>query len=156
SNRRPGRAAPCRLQGEARQTETPARQAQTLSSSKAAASVHPALRAFRSKSFRIFYAGQGLSLLGNWMQTVAMSWLVYRVTGSALLLGVTAGAQQLPILVLSPVAGVWADRVNRRRLLMLIQSLAFVQALALALLTFADVVRVPQLIGLAPSRRLLT
>ena len=57
--------------------------------------MHPAPRAFRSKSFRIFYAGQGLSLLGNWMQAVAMSWLVYRVTGSALLLGVTAGAQQL-------------------------------------------------------------
>jgi MFS family permease len=111
--------------------------------------VHPALRAFRSKSFRIFYAGQGLSLLGNWMQTVAMSWLVYRVTGSALLLGVTAGAQQLPILFLSPIAGVWADRVNRRHLLMLIQSLAFVQALALAVLTFAGVIRVPQLIALA-------
>jgi MFS family permease len=111
--------------------------------------VHPALRAFRSKSFRIFYAGQGLSLLGNWMQTVAMSWLVYRVTGSALLLGVTAGAQQLPVLVLSPIAGVCADRVNRRRLLMLIQSLAFLQALALALLTFAEVIRVPHLIALA-------
>lgn len=111
--------------------------------------MHPALRAFRSKSFRIFYAGQGLSLLGNWMQTVAMSWLVYRVTGSAFLLGVTAGAQQLPILFLSPVAGVWADRVNRQRLLMLIQSLAFVQALTLALLTFSDMVRVPHLIALA-------
>ena len=111
--------------------------------------MHPALRAFRSKSFRIFYVGQGLSLLGNWMQTVAMSWLVYRVTGSALLLGVTAGAQQLPILFLSPIAGVWADRVNRQRLLMLIQSLAFVQALTLALLTFAEAVRVPHLIGLA-------
>jgi len=111
--------------------------------------VIPALRAFRSKNFRIFYAGQGLSLLGNWMQTVAMSWLVYRVTGSALLLGVTAGAQQLPILFLSPIAGVWADRVNRQRLLMLIQSLAFVQALTLALLTFAEAVRVPHLIGLA-------
>jgi len=111
--------------------------------------VHPALRAFRSKSFRIFYAGQGLSLLGNWIQTVAMSWLVYRVTGSALLLGVTAGAQQLPVLFLPPIAGVWADRVNRRRLLMLIQSLAFVQALALALLTFAEVIRVPHLIALA-------
>ncbi len=109
----------------------------------------PALRAFRSKNFRIFYAGQGLSLLGNWLQTVAMSWLVYRVTGSALLLGVTAGAQQLPILFLSPVAGVWADRVNRQRLLMLIQSLAFVQALTLALLTFSDMVRVPHLIALA-------
>ena len=109
----------------------------------------PALRAFRSKSFRIFYAGQGLALLGNWIQSVAMSWLVYRVTGSALLLGVTAGAQQLPVLFLSPIAGVWADRVNRRRLLMLIQSLAFVQALTLATLTFADAVRVPYLIGLA-------
>lgn len=109
----------------------------------------PALRAFRSKSFRIFYAGQGLALLGNWMQSVAMSWLVYRVTGSALLLGVTAGAQQLPVLFLSPIAGVWADRVNRRRLLILIQSLAFVQALTLAALTFADAVRIPYLIGLA-------
>jgi MFS family permease len=111
--------------------------------------VHPSLRAFRSKNFRIFYAGQGLSLLGNWMQAVAMSWLVYRVTGSALLLGLTAGAQQLPVLFLSPIAGVWADRVNRRRLLVLIQSLAFVQALTLAALTFADVVLVPHLIALA-------
>ena len=111
--------------------------------------MHPALRAFRSKNFRIFYAGQGLSLLGNWMQTVAMSWLMYRITGSALLLGVTAGAQQLPILFLSPIAGVWADRVNRQRLLVLIQSLAFVQALTLALLTFSDMVRVPHLIVLA-------
>ena len=111
--------------------------------------MHPALRAFRSKNFRIFYAGQGLSLLGNWMQTVAMSWLVYRITGSALLLGVTAGAQQLPILFFSPIAGVWADRVNRRRLLMLIQTFAFVQALTLALLTFSDMVRVPHLIALA-------
>ncbi len=109
----------------------------------------PALRAFRSKNFRIFYAGQGLSLLGNWLQTVAMSWLGYRVTGSALLLCVTAGAQQLPILFLSPIAGVWADRVNRQRMLMLIQSLAFVQALTLALLTFAGTVRVPHLIALA-------
>ena len=109
----------------------------------------PALRAFRSKNFRIFYVGQGLALLGNWIQNVAMSWLVYRVTGSALLLGVTAGAQQLPVLFLSPIAGVWADRVNRRRLLIVIQSIAFFQALTLAVLTFADVVRVPYLIGLA-------
>jgi MFS family permease len=83
------------------------------------------------------------------MQSVAMSWLVYRVTGSALLLGVTAGAQQLPVLFLSPIAGVWADRVNRRRLLVVIQTIALVQAAALAALTFADAVRVPYLIGLA-------
>jgi MFS family permease len=111
--------------------------------------VIPALRAFRSKNFRIFYAGQGFALLGNWMQAVAMSWLVYRLTGSALLLGVTAGAQQLPVLFLSPIAGVWADRVNRRRLLVLIQSLAFIQALTLAALTFAGAVQVPHLIALA-------
>lgn len=111
--------------------------------------MHPSLRAFRSKNFRVFYAGQGLSLLGNWMQTVAMSWLVYRITGSALLLCLTAGAQQLPVLFLSPIAGVWADRVNRRHLLVLIQSLAFVQALTLAALTLTDAVLVPHLIALA-------
>jgi len=108
-----------------------------------------ALRAFRSRNFRVFYAGQGFSLLGTWMQTVATSWLVYRLTGSALLLGVTAGAQQLPMLFLSPVAGVWADRVNRRRLLVVIQSLAFVQALALALVTFLDLVQVQYVIMLS-------
>jgi MFS family permease len=111
--------------------------------------VKPALRALRHKSFRIFFAGQGLSLLGTWMQTVAMSWLVYRLTGSAWLLGVTAGAQQLPMLFLSPFAGVLADRVNRQRLLVLIQSLAFLQSLALALLTFAGVVDVPHVVALA-------
>ncbi|MGC2517546.1 MAG: MFS transporter [Burkholderiales bacterium] len=108
-----------------------------------------ALRAFRHKNFRIFFAGQGLSLLGTWMQTVAMSWLVYRLTGSAWLLGVTAGAQQLPMLFISPIAGVLADRVNRQRLLMLIQSLAFLQSLSLALLTFAGIVRVPHVVALA-------
>ena len=109
----------------------------------------PALRALRHTSFRIFFAGQGLSLLGTWMQTVAMSWLVYRLTGSAWLLGVTAGAQQLPMLFLSPIAGVLADRVNRQRLLVLIQSLALLQSLALALLTFAGLVDVPQVVALA-------
>jgi MFS family permease len=111
--------------------------------------VKPALRALRHKTFRIFFAGQGLSLLGTWMQTVAMSWLVYRLTGSAWLLGVTAGAQQLPMLFLSPIAGVLADRVNRQRLLVLIQSLAFLQSLSLALLTFAGIVDVPHVIALA-------
>jgi MFS family permease len=99
-----------------------------------------ALRAFRHRSFRIFYAGQGLSLLGTWLQTVATSWLVYRLTGSAFMLGLVAGAQQLPILFVSPVAGVWADRLDRRKLLIVIQMLCAVQALALAALTFAGVV----------------
>src|SRR5579864_997706 len=100
------------------------------------------LRALRSRSFHIFFAGQFVYLVGSWMQSVAMSWLVYRLTGSAWLLGLTAGAQQLPMLFLSPIAGVWADRSNRRKLLVLIQSLAGVQAFTLAILTFTGLVQV--------------
>lgn len=104
--------------------------------------MHSALRALRHRNFRIFYLGQGLSLLGTWLQTVATSWLVYRLTGSALMLGLVAGAQQLPILFVSPLAGVWADRLDRRRLLVVIQLLCAAQAIALAALTFAGVVTV--------------
>lgn len=95
-----------------------------------------AFRVLRHRAFRTFFVGQFLSIVGSWMQTVATSWLMYRLTGSALLLGVAATVQQLPMLFVSPLAGVWADRVNRRRLLIGIQSLAALQALVLALLTF--------------------
>lgn len=98
--------------------------------------MHPTLRAFRYRNFRIFYAGQFVSVLGSWMQTVATAWLVYRLSGSAFLLGLTAFAQQIPLLVLSSFAGVVADRVNRRRVLIVVQSLASVQAACLAILTF--------------------
>jgi MFS family permease len=111
--------------------------------------MHPALRAFRSRSFRIFYAGQGLSIVGTWMQTVATSWLIYRLTGSALMLGAATAALQLPMLFLAPIAGVWADRVDRRRLLIAVQSAASVQALALAALTWTGTVQVWQVIGFA-------
>jgi MFS family permease len=104
--------------------------------------MHPALRALRHRNFRVFYLGQGLSLLGTWLQTVATSWLVYRLTGSALMLGLVAGAQQLPILFVSPIAGVWADRLDRRKLLVVIQLLCAVQAVVLAALTFAGLVTV--------------
>jgi MFS family permease len=104
--------------------------------------MHLALRAFRHRSFRVFYVGQGLSLLGSWLQTIATSWLVYRLTGSAFMLGLAAGAQQFPMLVVAPLAGVWADRLDRRRLLIITQALAAIQALALAALTFAGVVTV--------------
>ena len=107
------------------------------------------LRAFRHRTFRTFYGGQFLSLVGSWMQTVATSWLVYRLSGSALLLGITTAAQQLPVLFVSPLAGVWADRVNRRRMLIFIQSIACVQALALTVLTFTEVIEVPHVIALA-------
>ena len=109
----------------------------------------PAFRAFRYRPFRVFYLGQGLSLVGTWMQTVATSWLVYRLSGSALLLGLTATMQQLPMLFLSPIAGVWAERLNRRVILILLQSIALVLALVLAVLTFSGVVTVMQVIVLA-------
>ena len=107
------------------------------------------LRALRHRPFRVFFFGQGLSLVGTWMQTVATSWLVYRLSGSALLLGLTATVQQLPMLFVSPLAGVWAERVNRRSLLIVLQTIAAVLALSLSLLTFADIVTVAQIIGLA-------
>jgi MFS family permease len=111
--------------------------------------MHPALRAFRHRSFRVFYTGQGLSLLGSWLQTVATSWLVYRLTGSAFMLGLVAGAQQLPMLFVAPVAGVWADRLDRRKLLIVAQTLCAVQALALAALTFAGLVTVWHVVAFA-------
>jgi MFS family permease len=111
--------------------------------------MHPALRAFRHRSFRVFFAGQGISILGTWMQQVATAWLVYRLTGSALMLGLTSGAQQLPMLFLSPIAGVWADRLDRRKVLLVVQSLAAAQAFVLAALTFGGVVQVWHVIAIA-------
>jgi MFS family permease len=111
--------------------------------------MHLALRAFRHRSFRVFYVGQGLSLIGSWLQTIATSWLVYRLTGSAFMLGLAAGAQQLPLLFVAPLAGVWADRLDRRRLLIATQALAAIQALALAALTFAEVVTVWHVVAAA-------
>jgi MFS family permease len=99
-----------------------------------------ALRALRARNFRIFYAGMAVSIFGTWMQTVGASWLVYRLTGSAFLLGLVAAAQQLPMLFLAPVAGVLADRVDRRKLLIATQVLTLLQAATLAGLTFSGVV----------------
>jgi MFS family permease len=108
-----------------------------------------ALRAFRHRSFRIFYIGQAISLVGTWLQMVAIGWLVYRLTGSALMLGIAAAAQQLPVLFVAPIAGVVADRVNRRRLLVATQAAAAVQAATLAVLALTGQVTAWQVVGLA-------
>lgn len=108
-----------------------------------------AWRALRHPNYRLFYAGQIVSMLGTWLQTVAMVWLIYRLTGSAWLLGLATGAQQLPMMFLAPIAGVWSDRVDQRRLLIVTQALASVQAIILALLTFAGWIQPWQLIALA-------
>src|SRR3989442_5272211 len=89
--------------------------------------------ALRHRNFRLFIVGQGISLIGFWMQSVAQGWLVYRLSGSALALGVVAFTGYLPILCLSPVAGVVADRLRRHRLLLLTQTLLMLLALTLGL-----------------------
>jgi MFS family permease len=110
--------------------------------------IHP-LRAFRYRNFRLFFYGQSLGIVGYWVQQIAMSWLVYRLTGSALLLGATAFAGQIAVLFLAPFGGLWADRVDRRRLLIVTQAAAAVPAFALALLAWLDVVEVWHVIVLA-------
>jgi len=107
------------------------------------------LRALRSRNYRLFVAGQGVSLVGTWMQHVAMSWLVYRLTGSAMLLGVVGFTSQIPTIFISPVAGVLADRWDRRRLLLVTQSLALLQAAFLALVVLTGIVQVWQIILLS-------
>jgi len=100
------------------------------------------LRAFKYRNYRLFFGGQGISLIGTWMQTVAMSWLVYRLTGSALLLGVVGFCAQIPAFILSPVAGVAADRYNRHKILLITQTLAMLQAFILSFLVISGRVQV--------------
>ena len=101
-----------------------------------------ALRAFQSRNFRLFYAGQSISLIGTWMQRIAMGWLVYRLTDSVFMLGFVGFVSALPSFLFSPFAGVLVDRYNRYRLLILVQSLALLQALILACLVLAEVVTI--------------
>ncbi|MDD5388455.1 MAG: MFS transporter [Gallionellaceae bacterium] len=96
---------------------------------------HP-LRALRSRDFRIYFAGQLVSMAGTWMQQIAMGWLAYRLTDSALVLGLLGFASQVPVLLFGALGGVWSDRMDRRHLMMATQALALLQALTLALLTW--------------------
>jgi MFS family permease len=111
--------------------------------------IHNLLRALRSRNYRLFVAGQSVSLIGTWMQQIAMSWLVYRLTGSAMLLGVVGFTSQIPTMLISPVAGVLADRRDRRRLLIATQFLAMIQAAFLAIIVLTGVVQVWQIILLS-------
>ncbi len=89
------------------------------------------LRAFRHRSFRLFFLGQGVSQFGTWLQLIATSWLIYRLTGSALYLGLASFALQIPFLVLAPFAGVWVDRLEKRTVLRITNSVALAQSLAM-------------------------
>ncbi len=98
------------------------------------------VRALRYRNFRLFFAGQSISLIGTWMQRIALGWLVYRMTNSAFLLGLVGFAGQLPTFLFSPFAGVLADRMNRHRLLILTQVMAMIQAVILAWLVLMDLI----------------
>ncbi|MCP5266732.1 MAG: MFS transporter [Burkholderiaceae bacterium] len=97
-----------------------------------------AFRALRHRDYRIYFIGTAVSMLGTWMQQIAMGWLVYRVTGSAALLGLITFLTQVPQLVVGPMAGVLTDRVDRRRAMIIIQALLAAQAALLAFLTMTD------------------
>ena len=113
------------------------------------AGIKSLLRSLRSRNFRLFVTGQSISLIGTWMQSVAMSWLVYRLTGSAFLLGVVGFTSQIPTFLLAPVAGVFADRWNRRHLLIATQVLAMLQAAVLAAAVLTGVIQVWHIIVLS-------
>ena len=100
------------------------------------------LRAFSSRNFRLFFAGQSVSLLGTWMQRIAMGWLVYRLTDSAFMLGLIGFTNLAPMFFIGPFGGVIADRWNRHRTLVATQSLAMLQAAALTALTLTGHVAV--------------
>ena len=112
-------------------------------------------RALGHRNFRLFFFGHGISLVGTWMTRIATSWLVYRLTGSALLLGVVGFAGQLPSFVLAPFAGVYIDRWNRHRLLTITQIMAMCQALAMATLTLGGWITIWQVVVLSVIQGLI-
>lgn len=114
-----------------------------------------AIRALRSRNYKLFFTGQGISLIGTWMTRIATSWLVYRLTGSAALLGVVGFASQIPAFVLGPIAGVWVDRWNRHRTIVVTQILSALQSFALAVLALLHVITVWEIVGLALMQGLI-
>jgi len=107
------------------------------------------LRAFKHRNYRLFFGGQLISLSGTWMQSLAQSWLIYRLTGSAVLLGVVAFAGQFPVFLFATVGGVFADRHNRHRILVATQTISMLLAFVLAGLTLTQVIQVWHVFALA-------
>jgi len=106
-------------------------------------------RSLQYRNFRLFFAGQGISLVGTWMQKLAMPWLVYEITDSVFLLGFVSFAGQIPFLIISPLAGVIADRRNKYKLMIWIQILAMLQAILLTYMTFIGIININHLIWLS-------
>lgn len=109
------------------------------------------LRAFKYRNYRLFFGGQGISLIGTWMQSVAQSWLVYRLTGSSLILGLVGFAGQIPVFLLAVFGGVVADSCDRRRIIIWTQTLSMLLAFTAAGLTLSGVIQVWEIFALTIS-----
>ncbi|PYQ42577.1 MAG: MFS transporter [Acidobacteria bacterium] len=107
------------------------------------------VRALAHRNYRLFFAGQGVSLVGTWITRVATSWLVYRLTGSAAVLGIVGFAGQIPTFLLAPLAGVWVDRWTRYRVLVVTQVLSMMQSFALAGLALSGTITVTRILLLS-------
>ena len=114
-----------------------------------------ALRALRHRNYRLFFTGQTVSLIGTWMTQIATSWLVYRLTGSAWLLGIVGFAARIPTFFLGPFAGVWVDRWNRHHTLVVTQILSMVQSFALAGLALAGIITIREVIWLGLAQGII-
>lgn len=108
-----------------------------------------AVRALAHRNFQIYFAGQGVSTLGKWVQQVALAWLAYHLTGSAVLLGLITFLSLAPQLLIGPLAGAWIDRHDKRRMLIIVQSVLIVQSLVLAVATWRDWVDGPFIAAMA-------
>ena len=100
------------------------------------------LRALESRNYRLYFGGQGLSLIGTWIQRIAQAWLVYRLTDSVFLLGIVGFSTQIPTFLMAPFAGVIVDQKNRHHILVVTQTLAAIQALILAILVLTGLIHV--------------
>src|SRR6266542_5086897 len=107
------------------------------------------VRALRHRNFQLFFSGQLISLTGTWMQSVAQSWLVYRLTGSSLLLGSVGFASQFPVFLVAPLGGIVADRHNRHRVVIATQAASMMLATILAALTLTGTVKIWHIFVLA-------
>src|SRR5207248_1547554 len=107
------------------------------------------LRALKYRNYRLFFGGQIVSLAGTWITTTATSWLVYRLTGSALLLGVVGFAGQFPAFLFGPFAGIFVDRWDRRRLLIGTQAVSMMQSFALAYLALSGRITIEAIVVLS-------
>jgi len=123
--------------------------------SRPRSSLAHAWRALRHRNFQLFFFGQSISVIGTWMTRLATTWLVYHLTHSALLLGIVSFSGQIVAFLLGPFAGVWVERLNRRRLLVWTQAAGAVQSLALAALTLAHVITLWEIIALSALQGLI-